>query len=327
MATLYGFKFNDGDAFNSHLTDDDINKLQRKNAHIWISRIVNRLIEKHKLSEKEGVPVVEIKEGGFSECTEIGKIAATTTTVEEEPAAVPDSPEPQEELPTEDEEWSDKMIKLLIHTRRDLAVKFCGSGIKKKDAWECVAKVLRKEGQKITGNECDKKYRDLKRTYLMNFQKMRKHGPMAVKWPYYEVMREALQVDPTMEPRALKAPWALAFSDATDDELEPGTSKKRKLIESLEEEEKHFKTAIDQLLAISRTTTKLIQEHVRASRTAEAVRLSIEKQKLELMKALLPKVQETVQGKNSKATTKAYTVSLVPQTSKEQTATPAKPST
>lgn len=101
-----------------------------------------------------------------------------------------------------------------------------------------------------------------------------------------------------------------------------GTSKKRKLIESLEEEEKHFKTAIDQLLAISRTTTKLIQEHVRASRTAEAVRLSIEKQKLELMKALLPKVQETVQGKNSKAS-KAYTVSLVPQTSKEQTASPS----
>jgi len=88
---------------------------------------------------------------------------------------------------------TDANIRLLITTRVECDAQFQRPKCKKSKIWVGVAeKVEAVAGAKVTGMECDEKWRNLVSTYRRNKDRLKSSGHGAVSWAYYDVMDELL---------------------------------------------------------------------------------------------------------------------------------------
>jgi hypothetical protein len=85
--------------------------------------------------------------------------------------------------------WSDSATKLLIATYADIVQTKSKRLSKRKDLWASVAEVMNSKGYTVSANDCDEKYRRLKRTYKEKRDTRKQSGEAGgKKWKFYDDM-------------------------------------------------------------------------------------------------------------------------------------------
>lgn len=94
-----------------------------------------------------------------------------------------------------DEHWEHKKIKLLLNLYLQNIDKFRNPKIKKKNVWIDISNVVG-----IGPENCDKKFRNLKQTYIRLLKKKNRTGVGPVKWPYFEIFEELFSANGEYQP-------------------------------------------------------------------------------------------------------------------------------
>ncbi|KAF2894147.1 hypothetical protein ILUMI_12024 [Ignelater luminosus] len=94
-----------------------------------------------------------------------------------------------------EDHWNDDDIRLLLQIYDDNKEKFRDSTIKKKDLWKQIALLIGK-----TDVSCDRKFRNLKGTYIKLLRRKHKTGAASIKWPYFNLMHDILKGDVNINP-------------------------------------------------------------------------------------------------------------------------------
>ncbi|XP_076435968.1 uncharacterized protein LOC143275613 isoform X2 [Babylonia areolata] len=119
-------------------------------------------------------------------------------------------------------QWSGRAVSGLIATYRALLARFHSPQLRKREAWEMVADVMRTKGFPVTGAECDSKMRNLRFRHKMLVDKTKKNKSEGKrpKWKYMQEMDDLMTEEkPIVEPVALiKVNSAEMSSDVNDDE-------------------------------------------------------------------------------------------------------------
>ncbi|XP_031328892.1 uncharacterized protein LOC116159930 [Photinus pyralis] len=94
-----------------------------------------------------------------------------------------------------DEYWNHEDTQYLLTLYAENIDKFRNTKIKKKDLWKQI-------GCKIGKSDvlCDRKFRNLKGTYIKLVRKKRKTGEAPIKWPYFSLMQDILNQDVNINP-------------------------------------------------------------------------------------------------------------------------------
>ncbi|ROT84720.1 hypothetical protein C7M84_022065 [Penaeus vannamei] len=108
------------------------------------------------------------------------------------PTVAPLQPEADPEF-----HWGRRQILSLIAKVEDFFEDFYDGTKKKKMIWKAVAERMRAEGHNCTGAECDKKWRNLKGTYVKVLQKQI-HGDTSYRFEYFDALHHILgkEIDP-----------------------------------------------------------------------------------------------------------------------------------
>nr|CAI5822544.1 unnamed protein product [Callosobruchus analis] len=96
--------------------------------------------------------------------------------------------------------WNDQMILLLLEEYRRLRDSFRNPKMKKRTLWQQIAAVFTKHNYKVTEDMLDKKFRNLKQTFMRirdNQNIKRRTGRVNVTWKFYNIMCEIFLVDKT----------------------------------------------------------------------------------------------------------------------------------
>ncbi|XP_042230613.1 uncharacterized protein LOC121872034 isoform X2 [Homarus americanus] len=106
---------------------------------------------------------------------------------------------PQEETKAPETEfhWGRRQVHALIGKVEEFFEDFYDGTKKKKFIWNAVAERMQEEGHNCTGSECDKKWRNLKGTYVKVLQKQI-HGDSSYRFEYFDALHHILgkEIDP-----------------------------------------------------------------------------------------------------------------------------------
>ncbi|XP_028176783.1 uncharacterized protein LOC114364715 [Ostrinia furnacalis] len=94
-----------------------------------------------------------------------------------------------------DEHWEDKSIRLLLDMYLQNIEKFRDPKMKKKNVWLNIAHVVGKGPE-----NCDKKFRNLKQTYVRLLKKKNRSGALTVRWPYFNIFEEIFSENGEYQP-------------------------------------------------------------------------------------------------------------------------------
>lgn len=84
-----------------------------------------------------------------------------------------------------DDHWEHNSSKLMLNLYLQNIEKFRNPKIRKKNVWIDIGNAVGKAAE-----SCDKKFRNLKQTYIRLLKKKSRNGNAAVKWPYFEIFEE-----------------------------------------------------------------------------------------------------------------------------------------
>ncbi|KAG7164136.1 putative Myb/SANT-like DNA-binding domain-containing protein 25 [Homarus americanus] len=106
-----------------------------------------------------------------------------------------DSPVPP--APETEFHWGRRQVHALIGKVEEFFEDFYDGTKKKKFIWNAVAERMQEEGHNCTGSECDKKWRNLKGTYVKVLQKQI-HGDSSYRFEYFDALHHILgkEIDP-----------------------------------------------------------------------------------------------------------------------------------
>lgn len=94
-----------------------------------------------------------------------------------------------------DDHWEHTSIKMLLNLYLQNVDKFRSPKVKKKNVWIDIANAVGK------GPDCcDKKFRNLKQTYIRLLKKRNRNEVVVVKWPYFEVFEQIYNVNGEYQP-------------------------------------------------------------------------------------------------------------------------------
>lgn len=94
-----------------------------------------------------------------------------------------------------DDHWEHNSIKMLLNLYLQNVDKFRSPKVKKKNVWIDIANAVGK------GPDCcDKKFRNLKQTYIRLLKKRNRNEVVVVKWPYFEVFEKIYNVNGEYQP-------------------------------------------------------------------------------------------------------------------------------
>lgn len=98
-----------------------------------------------------------------------------------------------------DDQWSSQSIRQMLEAYLQNVEKFRNSKMRKKNTWGEVSKAVGKPPE-----SCDRKFRNLKQTYLRLLKKKTGEGVTAFKWPYFELFEEIYCVNGEYQPVILE---------------------------------------------------------------------------------------------------------------------------
>ncbi|XP_047483401.1 uncharacterized protein LOC125035203 [Penaeus chinensis] len=138
----------------------------------------------------DAVPLPQVAAAGSAHRGAGGPLAATVSLPAAAVAAL--QPEADPEF-----HWGRRQILSLIAKVEDFFEDFYDGTKKKKMIWKAVAERMRSEGHNCTGAECDKKWRNLKGTYVKVLQKQI-HGDTSYRFEYFDALHHILgkEIDP-----------------------------------------------------------------------------------------------------------------------------------
>ncbi|KAK9688388.1 Myb/SANT-like DNA-binding domain [Popillia japonica] len=99
--------------------------------------------------------------------------------------------------------WSHTNIKLLLELYRENIQLFNSPKKTNKSVWLSVAKNINERGYTFTGDQCDLKFRNLKKTYKRIVDSNGKTGRDAINWPYFSVFNDIFGTDADVTPTCL----------------------------------------------------------------------------------------------------------------------------
>lgn len=94
-----------------------------------------------------------------------------------------------------DDHWELTSIQLLLNLYLQNLDKFRSPKVKKKNVWIEIANAVGK-----SPDSCDKKFRNLKQTYIRLLKKRNRNEVAVVKWPYFEVFEKIYNNKGTYQP-------------------------------------------------------------------------------------------------------------------------------
>ncbi|KPJ10072.1 hypothetical protein RR48_05707 [Papilio machaon] len=94
-----------------------------------------------------------------------------------------------------DDHWDHNSIRIMLNLYIENLDKFRNPKIRKKNLWSDVANAVGK-----SPDCCNKKFRNLKQTYIRLLKKKNRIGMSTVKWPYFESFEEIYCVDGEYQP-------------------------------------------------------------------------------------------------------------------------------
>ncbi|XP_046391889.1 uncharacterized protein LOC124160171 [Ischnura elegans] len=122
-------------------------------------------------------------------------------------------------------EWDGKKILMMLEEYRERLGRFRDPKVKKTDLWKEIALVFSRSGMTtITHDLLDRKFRNLKRTFLKVKQTKNSTGRNAVNWPYYDLMTGIMTNDetvniPEMVGTGVRAEESVAAASASSEVL------------------------------------------------------------------------------------------------------------
>ncbi|PSN36180.1 hypothetical protein C0J52_12902 [Blattella germanica] len=94
--------------------------------------------------------------------------------------------------------WSRPMVLTLIEEYKKVEHEFRDSNIKKKHIWRKIAQILTEKGYpNVTEDMCDKKWRNLKKTFKEIYIGQR-GTPLRTRWGFYNAVEEIFSKDPNI---------------------------------------------------------------------------------------------------------------------------------
>lgn len=84
-----------------------------------------------------------------------------------------------------DEHWDDRSVCMLLDCYLQNIDKFRDPKIKKKNMWVTISSIVGKGPE-----NCDRKFRNLKQTYLRLLKKKNRSGAVNIRWPYFKTFEE-----------------------------------------------------------------------------------------------------------------------------------------
>ncbi|XP_072929540.1 uncharacterized protein, partial [Epargyreus clarus] len=117
--------------------------------------------------------------------------------------------EVMEAIDDSDDHWDRESTGLMLNLYLQNIDKFRNPKIKKKNVWLDIATAVGKGAE-----SCDKKFRNLKMTYVRLLKKKNKDGPATFKWPYFDVFEEIYNVDGGYQPEIQQK-----IQDSTNDSI------------------------------------------------------------------------------------------------------------
>lgn len=103
--------------------------------------------------------------------------------------------EVMETLDDPDDHWEKESIIELLTLYLQNIERFRNPKIRKKNVWIEIGNAVAK-----APDCCDKKFRNLKQTYIRLLRKRNKNGVTAFKWPYFDLFEEIYNVDGEYQP-------------------------------------------------------------------------------------------------------------------------------
>ncbi|XP_030037764.2 uncharacterized protein LOC115453220 isoform X2 [Manduca sexta] len=94
-----------------------------------------------------------------------------------------------------DDHWEHNSIKTLLDLYLQNVDKFRSPKVKKKNVWIDIANGVGKGP-----DSCDKKFRNLKQTYVRLLKKRNRNELVVVKWPYFEIFEQIYNVNGEYKP-------------------------------------------------------------------------------------------------------------------------------
>lgn len=100
-----------------------------------------------------------------------------------------------ENLDDNEEQWDAKGTTTLLNLYQENLEKFRNPKVRKKNLWIEIAAVIGK-----TPDSCDKKFRNLKQTYIRLLKKKNMGTATKIRWPYYDVFNEIYCINGEFQP-------------------------------------------------------------------------------------------------------------------------------
>lgn len=94
-----------------------------------------------------------------------------------------------------DDHWEHNSIKMLLDLYLQNIDKFRSPKVKKKNVWIDIGNAVGKGP-----DSCDKKFRNLKQTYIRLLKKRNRNEVLVVKWPYFEIFEQIYNVNGEYQP-------------------------------------------------------------------------------------------------------------------------------
>lgn len=114
--------------------------------------------------------------------------------------------------------WTRPMVLLLIKCYRDRKNAFRDPRKKKKLLWIDISRVMKENAYNFSWDACDKKWRNLKKTYKNVISQSRKNGESVQSWKYFRLMQEILgESDEIEAPRQLPSSATHSPSSTNDE--------------------------------------------------------------------------------------------------------------
>ncbi|XP_067118357.1 uncharacterized protein [Centruroides vittatus] len=98
--------------------------------------------------------------------------------------------------------WSTNAVKLLISLYKEHENKFSDICWPSKKVWSLISKTLQENNYLVTGNQCDEKWRNLKKTYRKIKDGNKQTGRGRSQWEFFSIMDEILGQRPDIKPPA-----------------------------------------------------------------------------------------------------------------------------
>ncbi|XP_046406253.1 uncharacterized protein LOC124171158 [Ischnura elegans] len=122
-------------------------------------------------------------------------------------------------------EWDQRKILMMLEEYRERLGRFRDPKVRKAALWKEIALVFSRSGMtNITHDLLDRKFRNLKRTFIKVKQSKNATGRNAVNWPYYDLMTDLMANDetvniPEMEGTGVRAERSVAGASPSSEVL------------------------------------------------------------------------------------------------------------